>query len=424
MQTLNAAQKTKKTAAGRIPVDWEAINLGDYLREISVRNSPVNPNLPVLSVTNTQGFVTSESYFDRKVYSKDLSNYKIVHQDQFAYNPSRINVGSIAQLKSFEKGCLSPMYVVFEAQKGLDADYLAYWIQSGRFGNLIESSTQGTVRDSVNFSALAGFPFALPPVDEQKKITTILFCVDDCISKTQAVIEQTQFLKKALMQELFTRGLPGKNKKLKKTKIGEIPMNWEVKSISDLLVFCQYGLNHPLSSDPVGTPILRMNNISETGLNFSDLKYAVLSKEEEKEYILQDGDLLFNRTNSPALVGKVALFYGIKNMSFASYLLRLRVDPNKANPRWLNYFFNRDEIQAKLRYLATPGVSQSNINATLMQSIELGVPSIEEQNEISGTIDSLVQRADIEIAAFDKLKYLKSALMQVLLTGEMRVKGV
>ena len=101
MQTLNAAQKTKKTAAGRIPVDWEAINLGDYLREISVRNSPVNTNLPVLSVTNTQGFVTSESYFDRKVYSKDLSNYKIVHKDQFAYNPSRINVGSIAQLKSF-----------------------------------------------------------------------------------------------------------------------------------------------------------------------------------------------------------------------------------------------------------------------------------------------------------------------------------
>lgn len=159
----------------KVPQGWRYIKLGEYLKELSERhNSSSNNDIPVLSVTNRPGFTVSEEFFDRKVFSKDLSNYKIVRKGQFAYNPSRVNVGSIARLKEFDKGLLSPMYVAFETKGGLNGSYLDYWISSQRFRNLVKASTQGSVRDSLNFSALAEFPFNLPPETEQRKIVSIL----------------------------------------------------------------------------------------------------------------------------------------------------------------------------------------------------------------------------------------------------------
>ena len=413
MQTLNAAQKIKKTVAGRIPVDWEAINLGDYLREISVRNSPVNPNLPVLSVTNTQGFVTSESYFDRKVYSKDLSNYKIVHKDQFAYNPSRINVGSIAQLKSFEKGCLSPMYVVFEAQKGLDADYLAYWIQSGRFRNLIDASTQGTVRDSVNFSALAGFPLARPPVDEQKKITTILSCLDDVISKTQAVIEQTKTLKKALIQELFTRGLPGRHKKFKKTKIGEIPEEWDLTTIGKS---CENldNLRKPLSESERNKMSGDVPYWGPTGpIDFIDKH--IFDEESEIVLIGEDGDHFMKWKTWPMAF----LVRGKCWVNNHAHILRAR---KGCSNEWLwRYFEHRDIFP----YLNISGSrTRLKLNQGALSLIPFPLPDEIEQKKITILIHDLDERLRVEKDFHTSLKKTKSALMQVLLTGEVRVKGV
>lgn len=109
----------------KTPSGWKRIKLGEYLTELSERNSTSGDNgVPVLSVTNRPGFSMSEEHFYKKVFSKDLSNYKIIQRGQFAYNPSRVNVGSIARLNEFDKGLLSPMYVTFEARKGLNGAYL------------------------------------------------------------------------------------------------------------------------------------------------------------------------------------------------------------------------------------------------------------------------------------------------------------
>lgn len=421
MQTLNATQKTKKTAAGRIPVDWEAVNIGEYLKEISVRNFPINTSLPVLSVTNTQGFVTSESYFDRKVYSKDLSNYKIIEKEQFAYNPSRINVGSIAQLKSFDKGCLSPMYVVFEAQEGLMADYLAYWIQSGRFRNLIDASTQGTVRDSVNFSALAGFPFARPPVDEQKKIIIILSCVDDIISKTQAVIDETQRLKKALMQELFTRGLPGRHRTFRPSIFGLVPKEWNIVKIADVATV-DYGISESVSAntDPkLGWPILTGANIGLDGeLSFHKLVY--IAPPTADQFILKKGDILLNwRSGSPAHVGKAAIFDEEGNYTYASFVLRIRAF--KASSHYLHALFNF----MREHELFFSNVSQQvnfKMNGAVFRELEIPLPTLQEQREIISIFRGLDAKYLVENSILKKAFLLKSALMQILLTGEVRVK--
>jgi len=149
------------------------------------------------------------------------------------------------------------------------------------------------------------------------------------------------------------------------------------------------------------------------------LQYVVLTKEEEQKYILKSGDLLFNRTNSRDLVGKVAIYRGDKRMAFASYLLRLRPKLEGVDSRWLNYYFNTDEIQDKLRHLATPGVSQSNINAKILQSLKFRTPLLKEQKEIADVIERINKKINQENTIVEGLNYIKSALMHVLLTGEV-----
>lgn len=87
---------------------WKSIQLGDVVEEICQRNK-TNLDLPVYSVTNSRGFIQSTDYFNKEVFSKNLSNYKIVEQGMFAYNPSRINVGSIAWLNQSKPVIVSPL---------------------------------------------------------------------------------------------------------------------------------------------------------------------------------------------------------------------------------------------------------------------------------------------------------------------------
>lgn len=93
--------------------EWKKIKLKEVLKEINERNKEENIT-NVLSVTNSRGFIEQSEYFEGTVHSENISNYKIVKKNQFAYNPSRVDVGSIDLLEKYEEGVLSPMYVIFE----------------------------------------------------------------------------------------------------------------------------------------------------------------------------------------------------------------------------------------------------------------------------------------------------------------------
>ncbi|WP_272682542.1 restriction endonuclease subunit S, partial [Providencia sp. PROV120] len=154
--------------------EWELTHLKSLLIEEKSRNKD-NKITRVLSVTNHSGFVLPEDQFSKRVASENISNYKIVKQGQFGYNPSRLNVGSFACLNQFSEGVLSPMYVVFSTNDSkLQRDYLSYWMDSHEAKQRIKNSTQGSVRESVGFDALCSFPFILPALNEQQKIASVL----------------------------------------------------------------------------------------------------------------------------------------------------------------------------------------------------------------------------------------------------------
>lgn len=179
-------------------------HIRDFALEVSTRNNGMAIDL-VLSVTNNRGFVLPSDQFERRVASNDLSNYKIVTRGQYAYNPSRINVGSIARLDGWHKGVLSPMYVVFELDaKKVHSDYFLHWLESHAAKEHIRKSAQGSVRETVSFTDFGAISFPLPSLDKQIAIVFILNKARQEIDLLKEQLEAYRKQKRGLMQKLLT----------------------------------------------------------------------------------------------------------------------------------------------------------------------------------------------------------------------------
>ena len=184
--------------------EWKNIRVGNVIREERARNRGSKVTR-VLSVTNQKGFVLPEEQFSKRVASDNIENYKIIKRGQFGYNPSRLNIGSFGRLDKFEEGILSPLYVIFSLKDThINSDFFLSWMQAGETRQRIKRSTQGSVRESVSFDALADFPLLLPPLDEQRAIAAVLDAADREISLLKQKAARLREEKKALMQQLLT----------------------------------------------------------------------------------------------------------------------------------------------------------------------------------------------------------------------------
>ncbi|GAA3942955.1 TPA: restriction endonuclease subunit S [Vibrio parahaemolyticus] len=212
----NAIEKTEALiSAKEKQFEWLTSNLinraghkrtaaSGLMIEVSKRNK--NSTIErVLSVTNHSGFVLPEEQFERRVASANVSNYKVVEQGQYAYNPSRINVGSIARLDDWENGILSPMYVVFKLDtKKVCSDYFLHWLNSSEARQRIKNSAQGSVRETVSFKDLGAIDIPLPAMDVQKDVTYKLNLAQKEIRLLKKTLEQYRSQKRGLMQKLLT----------------------------------------------------------------------------------------------------------------------------------------------------------------------------------------------------------------------------
>ncbi|MEI3038839.1 MAG: restriction endonuclease subunit S [Victivallales bacterium] len=171
--------------------------LYDFVKEFSCRNRDLKIN-KVFSVTNSDGFVPSQDYFSKDVFSKDLSNYKIVRKGMLAYNPSRINVGSVACLQSEDEVIVSPLYVVVEVnESGLLAEYLNLFLHSDVALRQIKSLTSGSVRDSLKYDAFTRLRFPIPDIERQKTVINELNVLKDLISKKEQQLRKLEQLAKS-----------------------------------------------------------------------------------------------------------------------------------------------------------------------------------------------------------------------------------
>ena len=202
---------------------------------------------------------------------------------------------------------------------------------------LLQQRSRGTTIQGVSREDIDSLPILLPPLPEQRAIAAVLDSIDDAIEGSNAVIAATEQLRDSLLHQLLTRGVPGWHTQWKDVPgLGTIPADWEVVRLGEVLESTTYGTNAQLGREGK-VVVLRMNNLQDGEIDLSEIRRANLSDKESGELNLAPGDILFNRTNSLDLVGKVAVVRNLpESISFASYLIRLRVKKPKVNPFWLS----------------------------------------------------------------------------------------
>ena len=231
---------------------------------------------------------------------------------------------------------------------------------------------------------LKDLPILLPPLREQRAIAAVLDSIDDAIERTEVVTAATEQLRDSLLHQILTRAIPGWHTSWKEVPgLGTIPADWEVVRLGEVLESTTYGTNAQLGREGK-VAVLRMNNLQNGEIDLSEVRRANLSDKEASKLNLVPGDILFNRTNSLDLVGKVAIVRDLPHpTSFASYLVRLRVQQNRTNPYWLSALLWSEDYQDRIQRFATPGVSQANINPTSLKSLTIPHLPLAEQEVIA-----------------------------------------
>jgi type I restriction enzyme, S subunit len=191
---------------GDVPIDWGFVEIGNFSSQRVKKNSG-EKNFPVLSCTKHEGFVGSLSYFNKKVYSDNLSGYKLIEKMEFGFPANHIEEGSIGLQKICDIGLVSPIYVIFKVEKSkADPDFLHYLLKTDLYRQVFASSTNSSVdrRGSLRWKEFSQIKVVLPPLEEQKAIASVLFSADSEIDDLQQKLEFLRQEKKALMQQLLT----------------------------------------------------------------------------------------------------------------------------------------------------------------------------------------------------------------------------
>ena len=178
--------------------------IGDIIRQVSNRNKSNNV-LNVLSVSNKLGFVEqSEQFEDRTIASEDITKYKIVRTNDFAYNPARINVGSIARLKQqHESGIVSPMYICFHTKKDVLPEYLEIFFHTQFFKHEMYKRLEGSVRLCLSYEGLTNIPIFIPGIPAQLEISKRIFVFERKIATEEYYLNALEQQKQYLLQQIF-----------------------------------------------------------------------------------------------------------------------------------------------------------------------------------------------------------------------------
>lgn len=193
----------KKELCNRVFGGGIFVRLGDHISEITTRNKTNTCN-NVLSVSNKMGFIKqSEQFEDRTVASEDKRNYKVVTEGCFAYNPARINVGSIALLSSYKIGIISPMYVCFNVKDTLEAEYLSFYYQSDSFFKELQKKLEGSVRQCLTYENMCDIQIPYVDVQRQKEIAVTLNKFVNLIAVEEQYLRLLQRQKSYFLNAMF-----------------------------------------------------------------------------------------------------------------------------------------------------------------------------------------------------------------------------
>lgn len=205
MQQLFSQQLRFKDDEGQGFPDWHVKKLGKITSKTGKKNKD-GTSYPVYSINNKEGFLPQSDQFEGMNSEErgfDISMYKIVEKNTFAYNPSRINIGSIGFSGELENIIVSSLYVCFQTKSELSDRYLMAYLDTYDFNKSVLRNAEGGVRQYLFYENFCNIRIPLPGLDEQNKIADFLDSIDQKINLVQLQIEQTQAYKQGLLQQMF-----------------------------------------------------------------------------------------------------------------------------------------------------------------------------------------------------------------------------
>ena len=339
----------------------------DIITEYSVRNKE-GKAYPVYSVTNSQGFC--KDYFGKEVASKDKSSYKIVPYGFFAYNPSRINVGSIDWQHCEENVIVSPLYNVFEVNTSIaKQEYLSYYFKSRLVSDFINTFAKGTVRLNVPISTLGDFPIPVPPLSEQQRIVSELDLLSSIIEKKKAQLKEYDQLAQSIFYDMF--GDPVTNEK-----------GWEVKEIESIGE-CISGGTPSRNNPQFFTGDINWFSAGELNKLFLDDSIEKITKEALES---SSAKLCKPMSLFIGMYDTAAFKLGIATKASASNQACANVSLFNDNVVWFYYtlFLMREEA-LKHRH----GARQKNLNLGYIKGFKVPLPPLPLQQSFASKIEAI-----------------------------------
>lgn len=318
-------------------------------------------------------------------------------------------------------GVCSTDILVFEASVLVANVLVDKFFNLPFFIEYVVANSKGINLPRVSEKTILNTTFPLPPLSEQQRIVErieeLFAKLDEAKERLQEVADSFAVRKAAILHKAFT----GELTKQWRCENGVSDESWEEKTIGEICSSLKYGTSKK-SSDDGEVVVLRMGNLQNGEIDWSNLAYTS-DEEDIKKYLLKSGDVLFNRTNSPELVGKTSIYRGEMPAIYAGYLIKLDYEKNIVVGDYLNYYLNSSKAKEYYMQVKTDGVSQSNINAKKIGEFEISLPTLPEQHEIVRLIDDLLARertaqqaAEQALASIDLMK--KSVLARAF-RGEL-----
>lgn len=306
---------------------------------------------------------------------------------------------------------VSSHYFLYEIDESICLPkFLEFYVRHGA----VEIQFQDFVRGSTNYASIRAhhtleLQIPLPHLDEQRRIVArieeLIAPIEDARGLRAEAREEAASLVGGSVVELFT------------LRRGE---DWTDYRLGDLTKEIRHGTSEKAHDEPYGTPVLRMGNIQNGRLDLTDLKYFNLADRHREKLLLQRGDVLVNRTNSPELVGKCAVFDEEGEYTYASYLIRLRFDLDRVVPQLVAAYINSPIGRAYMFSNRKQMTGQANVNSKALRAMPISLPAVGEQRILVYYLDSLQVQVDELTALQDATQAELDSLLPAVLDRAFR----
>ena len=336
--------------------DWEQRKFADFTWDAGKRNKE-DLDLEPYAITNEHGFIRQRDAHDDFGYMKDTDRkaYNIVQPNSFAYNPARINVGSIGYYKGVENVIVSSLYEVFQTDNYVNDRFLWHWLKSDEFPRWIEKLQEGSVRLYFYYDKLCECQLYMPSLEEQEKIATFLDDLDHLIT-----LHHRKYMKYADLSVF----------------------DWEQRKLGELGSL-KNGMNFSKEAMGIGFPFVNLQNIfGNNVIDVTNLGKAMASDSQLKDYNLLNGDVLFVRSSVKLEgVGEAALVpQNLENTTYSGFIIRFR-DEYGLDNNFKRFLFGIESVRNQIMAQATNSANK-NISQTVLENLCLKIPNKSEQEKI------------------------------------------